>query len=110
MMSEQCGCCEGIEKLTPLAVVNRPGLNALAYRVGTHSTFLETMKARLSGFWLEVPREELGPDGRLRVDLIYPLRGLTTRESGDPAIALLDAWALVGDVLTFYQERIANEG
>ena len=28
----------------------------------------------------------------------------------DPAIALLDAWATVGDVLTFYQERIANEG
>ena len=28
----------------------------------------------------------------------------------DPAIALLDAWAVAGDVLTFYQERIANEG
>ena len=28
----------------------------------------------------------------------------------DPAIALLDAWAVVADVLTFYQERIANEG
>ncbi|HYK20810.1 MAG TPA: hypothetical protein VEV42_08755, partial [Pyrinomonadaceae bacterium] len=27
-----------------------------------------------------------------------------------PAIALLDAWATIGDVLTFYQERIANEG
>ncbi|MBD2066019.1 putative baseplate assembly protein [Leptolyngbya sp. FACHB-671] len=28
----------------------------------------------------------------------------------DTAIALLDAWAVVADVLTFYQERIANEG
>ena len=28
----------------------------------------------------------------------------------DLAIALLDAWATVADVLTFYQERIANEG
>ena len=27
----------------------------------------------------------------------------------DFAIALLDAWATVADVLTFYQERIANE-
>ena len=27
-----------------------------------------------------------------------------------PSIALLDAWATVADVLTFYQERIANEG
>ena len=28
----------------------------------------------------------------------------------DPAIALLDAWATVADIVTFYQERIANEG
>ena len=27
-----------------------------------------------------------------------------------PAVALLDAWATVADVVTFYQERIANEG
>jgi Baseplate J-like protein len=84
-----CGCCEGIEPLTPQMIANRPGLDALAYRVGTHSTFLETMKARLSS---------------------AGLAGLTTREASDPAIALLDAWAVVGDVLTFYQERIANEG
>ena len=25
-------------------------------------------------------------------------------------MALFDAWATIGDVLTFYQERIANEG
>ena len=40
----------------------------------------------------------------------FPLVGLTTREASDSAIALLDAWATVADVLTFYQERIANEG
>jgi photosystem II stability/assembly factor-like uncharacterized protein len=39
-----------------------------------------------------------------------PLAALTTRDSDDPAIALLDAWAVTLDVLTFYQERIANEG
>ncbi len=37
-------------------------------------------------------------------------RGLTTRASDDPALALLDGWATVADVLTFYQEHIANEG
>ena len=42
--------------------------------------------------------------------LRYPLSRLATRSTGDPAIAILDAWALVADVLTFYQERIANEG
>ena len=34
---------------------------------------------------------------------------LRTRDDDDFTIALLDAWATVADVLTFYQERIANE-
>ena len=37
------------------------------------------------------------------------LAGLRTRDDDDFSIALLDAWATVADVLTFYQERIANE-
>jgi len=86
-----CGCCEGISTETPLTVFNRPGLSALAYRVGTHGQFKESLIARLSG--LNDPT----------------LRGLTTRDNDDFTIALLDAWATVGDVLTFYQERIANE-
>lgn len=98
-----CGCCEGVEILTPLATVNRPGLPALSYRIGTHATFLETMKARLSTLFLE--KEING-----KQEKVYPLQKLTSREADDPAIALLDAWATVGDVLTFYQERIANEG
>src|SRR5689334_19075222 len=48
-----------------------------------------------------------GPGGG---ELVYPLANLTTRNPSDLAIALLDAWAVVGDVATFYQERIANEG
>jgi len=101
----------GVVALPALALLWRrgPGLDALAYRVGTHAAFLETMKARLSGFWLEVPREELGPDGKPIVDRIYPLRGLTTREGNDPAIALLDAWSVAADVLTFYRERLSQE-
>ena len=38
------------------------------------------------------------------------LANLTTRELDDPAIALLDCFAVLDDVLTFYQERIAKEG
>src|SRR5262245_53874634 len=89
---ENCGCCEGVDVLTPVANFNRPGLDAIAYRVGEHGSFLETMKAHLSSS--DFPR----------------LVGLTTRDSDDASIALLDAWATVADVLTFYQERIANEG
>ncbi|MEP7217454.1 MAG: putative baseplate assembly protein [Bacteroidota bacterium] len=91
-MKASCGCCGGTEATTPASVVNRPGLPALLYRVGTHASFLETMMARLSS--KSLPH----------------LAGLTTRELDDPAIALLDAWSTVGDVLTFYQERIVNEG
>jgi hypothetical protein len=94
-----CGCCDGIRELTRAAVVNTPGLDALAYRVGTHGTFLETMLARLTTheFADETPPSR-------------PLQGLSARTPDDFSIALLDSWATVGDVLTFYQERIANEG
>lgn len=92
MTDNNCDCCAGVESITPEEIYNAPGLPALKYRVGTHSTFLETMMASLSS--REFPA----------------LWDLTTRESGDPAIALLDAGAVMLDVLTFYQERISNEG
>jgi len=86
-----CGCCEGIAAETPAAIDNRPGLKAIAYRIGTHPQFKDTMLARLSGSGLPA------------------LARLTTRDDSDFSISLLDAWAVVADVLTFYQERIANE-
>jgi predicted phage baseplate assembly protein len=100
-MTRTCGCCEGTRRLTPVPIVNPPGLGALRYRAGTHATFLETMKGRLSDLLVVLPGS---------TEASAPLRGLHARDPGDPAIALLDAWALVADVLTFYQERIANEG
>ena len=109
-MTDTCGCCEGIQKLTPMAIVNRPGLNTLVYRVGTHASFLETMKARLSNYYLDITLDEIDPQGQPATKRVYPIRGLTARTADDPAIALLDAWATVGDVLTFYQQRLANEG
>ncbi|MCD5341570.1 putative baseplate assembly protein [Arthrobacter sp. AK04] len=83
-------CCG--PTMAPLSMVHRPGLDELAVRIGTHRTFLADMKARLSS--QDLPA----------------LAALTTHDTADPVTALLDAWAAVGDVLTFYQERIANEG
>jgi len=103
-VTQPCGCCEGVEVLTPQRVFNRPGLPALDYRVGTHASFFSSSKARLSA--IEV--EGLGLDGQ-QLEHLRPLQSLTTLDRGDPSIALLDAWATVGDVLTFYQERNANE-
>ncbi len=106
-MKERCGCCEGTKRATPSPTANRPGLSALRYRVGTHAKFLETMKARLSNVALELPSTYEEGQAALKT---FPLRNLKTRDADDPAVALLDAWATVSDVLTFYQERIANEG
>lgn len=99
-----CGCCEGIQLVTPESVANLPGQPALRYRVGTHNSFFESMLARLSTLRLGSEAELANNAGSA------PLQGLTARNPDDPAIALLDAWATVGDVLTFYQERVANEG
>ena len=43
---DTCHCCEGLTAQTPVAVENRPGLSAIAYRVGTHSQFKQSMLAR----------------------------------------------------------------
>jgi hypothetical protein len=104
-MDEINGCCKRINGSVSEDIKNRPGLDALNYRLGTHASFFAVMKDRLSDLVLEVDRD----DGKGKMDL-YPLKALTTRESDDFSIALLDAWALVGDVLAFYEERIANEG
>lgn len=84
-----CGCCAGVAVATPRDVHNRPGLDAIAYRVGDYPRFRQTLRARLSA-----------KPG---------LAELTTRDDDDFALAWLDAGAAMCDVLTFYQERIANE-
>ena len=90
-MSDDCNCCTGLNAQTPAEISNRPGLAAISYRVGTQSQFKASMIAALS-------------------DITRPaLQSLKTRADDDFSIALLDASATMADVLTFYQERIANE-
>ncbi|MCK2242414.1 MULTISPECIES: putative baseplate assembly protein [unclassified Crossiella] len=93
MTNDCCSdCCAGTAVLTPVEVVNPPSRNEITHRVGTHAEFLASMRARLSS-------------------PAYPaLAALTVRGTEDPAIGLLDAGAVLGDLLTFYTERIANEG
>ena len=91
----------GGEDLEPKRPDNRPGLDEIAYRIGTHSAFLRRMR------W-GIPRQKIvdpatGAEHR-------PLARLTARETEDPTIALMDAWAAALDVLSFHSERIANEG
>ncbi|HXI46148.1 MAG TPA: putative baseplate assembly protein [Candidatus Acidoferrales bacterium] len=86
-----CGCCSGIGAMTPALVDNRPGLSAIGRRVGTYAAFRSSIEARLSA------RD------------VAALGGLGTRADDDPTIALIDAFSVMADVLTFYGERIANE-
>ena len=89
--ADVCGCCAGVTVLTPGRVENRPGLPAVAYRVGRHADFRASMLARLSS-------------------AAFPsMRPLRTRDGDDFTVALLDSAAAMLDVLTFYQERLANE-
>lgn len=86
-----CGCCAGVAVETPQGESNLPGLPAIAYRTGTWATFNQSMLARLSSS--EYPA----------------LAQLKTRDDDDFSIALLDAASVMLDILTFYQERLANE-
>ena len=95
---DNCGCCE--PDPAPPLIYNRPGLPTLAYRAGTYATIFRRMLSRVGAFTLQ--------DGDFAGT--RPLSTLTTREQDDPSVAMLDASAVVVDVLTFYQERIANEG
>ena len=93
-----CHCCEGEQP--PEAIHNAPGLPALSWRIDTQPGFAQRMRSSLA-LW----RPPLTPSVTPR-----PLAPLTTREASDPAMAFVDAAACVADVLSFYQERIANEG
>lgn len=68
---------------------NRPGLPRIAYRIGRYADFVEAMTRAIN----------VAPE----------LAGWTHRDADDPGIALLEGAAILGDILTFYQEHYANE-
>jgi hypothetical protein len=87
-----CGCCGGIAVSAPSASFEPAGLDSVTIRTGTYWSFRDSLLARLTS-------AEFGP--------------LADLKSRDPAvdfsIALIDAWATAGDVLSFYNERLASE-
>jgi len=79
-----------IEKLLfPKPRENRPGLSRIDYRIGTYWDFREALLRKLN-------RDTV-------------LEQWTHREPDDPGIALLEGAAVLGDILTFYQDLYANE-
>lgn len=73
----------------PKRADNRPGLPRIAYRIGRYADFVEAMKRGIAA----------APE----------LAAWTHRDADDPGIALLEGAAILGDILSFYQEHCANE-
>jgi hypothetical protein len=73
----------------PLPIYNRPALENIDYRIGSYACMREHML------------DQLNQD--------LTLQKWTHRGTDDPGIALLEANALIGDVLAFYQNLYANE-
>lgn len=75
--------------LFPKVIVNRPGLARIDYRIGNY--------AEVRAHLMDALNQQSA------------LAAFTHRQVDDPAIALLEADAIVIDILTFYQSLYANE-
>ena len=73
----------------PRLIDNRASLSHIGYRIGTYSDIWEYLRRNL--------------------DKTAELAKWTHRGADDPGIALLQGAAILGDILTFYQEHYANE-
>ena len=84
--------CEGTA--FPLLISNPPGLTSIAYRVGDYTSFRHALLRALPG------ETELSAGG---TPIWRPA------PTGDLALQIVEWWAYLSDILTFYNERIANE-
>ncbi|MEQ1528196.1 MAG: hypothetical protein ABL925_02690 [Methylococcales bacterium] len=66
-------------------------MDSIQSRIGDYGSFFTDAKNRLSS-----------------KDSPF-LRNLGTRDQNDPTVALLDAWSVTADVLSFYRERLTQE-
>lgn len=86
-MSSSICPCDGFT--FPQTITNLPGRNSIAYRVGDYFGFREALLRSRPG---EVELANWRPGA-----------------SGDLAVQMIEWWAYLADILTFYNERIANE-
>jgi len=94
-----CPC----DDLTPPAPTNLSELPAISYRVGTYASFRQAVLTPLMapGNPAPVPVEQT-----LSVNGVPVWR---TDGAGDLAVMVAEWFAYIGDVITFYNEGIANE-
>jgi hypothetical protein len=85
--------CEGFSH--PQVIFNPPGRNAIAYRLGNYASFRRA---------LLLPRKDT--EGKL---IENELTNWYPGGEGDLAVQMVEWWAYLADILTFYNERVANE-
>jgi hypothetical protein len=85
-----------IGSTAPSSPSNPPGLSAIQYRIGTFTSFRRAMLAKVAT-----------PD--LIAPVANPFLGWHEGIDGDYQTMFIELWAYLADILTFYQERIANE-
>lgn len=90
-MSSSNGCGNDCTELPdfPRRITNRPGLDTIDYRIGDYTAMRAHMLAA--------------------IDAAPALTAWTHRRADDPGIALIEASAIVGDILSLYQQTYANE-
>jgi predicted phage baseplate assembly protein len=95
------GCCDPqiAPAAVPLPIDHPPELSAIGYRIGTFTSFRRTMLDRVTDA------------GRVAGSPPVPGPFANWREGadGDYQTVFIELWAYLADILTFYQERIANE-
>ena len=82
----------------PTVIFNPPGQNIIAYRVGDFTSFRHALLQSLPG----------------ETELSSTQEGVTTQiwrptGHGDLALQMMEWWAYLADILTFYNQRIANQ-
>jgi hypothetical protein len=88
MSSQPGSACPCADRPDPQVVSNPPGLGAISYRVDDFTGFRRALLRALPG---------------------EQAIGAWRPAAGDLGLQVLEWWAYLGDVLTFYNERIANE-
>lgn len=96
MSTDTCGCAGRCGCGSPTGTgpeTNLPGQASLRWRVAPHGAALDRMRD-----WLAEAGQTL------------QTRALANQSTTDAGVALLDSWAVVTDVVSFYTERVAQEG
>ncbi|MBN3753680.1 hypothetical protein G3N95_12080 [Paraburkholderia sp. Tr-20389] len=81
----------------PAVPDNAPGLSALVYRAGDYAAFRRALLMALAG---EMSLSRTDTSG---ASLLW------RPATGDLALQMIEWWAYVSDIVTFYSERCANE-